>query len=111
MGKLFVFALSISLLMSSVLQAAVYKGQREFVRNCVVCHKEGQGFIATKRKIEWKSYTRAKGKKLLEVHLSSENAVKSHEYFEGRKFSKNIKHLEDFLLEYAQDSGNIPACN
>lgn len=111
MNKLFVVGLSISLFTLLTAHAAVYKGQREFVRNCVKCHKEGQVFIATKRKIEWKSYTKAKGKKLMELHLSSKKAEKSHDYFEGRKFSRGVRHLEDFLLEYAKDSGNVPACN
>lgn len=111
MNKFLMFVLSVSIFTSMSVSAAIYKGQREFVRNCVKCHKAGQSYIATKRKIEWKSYTRSKGKRLQEIHLKSDKAKKSHEYFESKKFSKNVRHLEDFLLEYAKDSGNIPACN
>lgn len=111
MNKFLMFVLSVFVFTSLNSSAAIYKGQREFVRNCVKCHKAGQAFVATKRKIEWKSYTKGKGKRLKEVHLESEDASKSHKYFESKSFSKNTRHLEDFLLEYSKDSGNVPACN
>ncbi|MCK9454344.1 MAG: cytochrome C [Sulfurimonas sp.] len=111
MRKFLMFVLLISVFTSLNLSAAIYKGQREFVRNCAKCHKAGQAFVATKRKIEWRSYTRAKGDRLKDIHLESKEASKSHRYFSSKKFSKNVRHLEDFLLEYAKDSGNVPACN
>ncbi|MBE0513825.1 cytochrome C [Sulfurimonas sp.] len=111
MNKFLMLVLSVVIFTSISASAAIYKGQREFVRNCVSCHKAGQSYVATKRKMEWKSYTRANGKRLKEIHLNSDKAKKSHKYFESKNFSKNTRHLEDFLLEYAKDSGNVPACN
>ncbi len=54
-----------------------------------------------------------KGQKLAEIHLDSSDpkAKKSQRYFKGRKFTKKAKHLKQFLMEYAKDSGNVPACN
>lgn len=113
MSKFFISILSISLFASVFLDAAVYKGQREFVKQCVKCHKAGQVFVATKNKREWNTIMKNKGEKLAEIHLQSkdESVESSHEYFQSRVFTKNSKHLKDFLLEYASDSGNVPACN
>lgn len=113
MNKVFIFLVSIFVFTSLTSTAAVYKGQREFVKRCVKCHKAGQGFIATKNKKEWKQLMNANGKKLADIHLDSKDtqAVSSHEYFNDRKFTSKAKHLKQFLMEYAKDSGNVPACN
>lgn len=95
----------------STLHAAAYKGQREFVRNCVECHDTGQAFVAEKRMRYWDKVTKRKGKELAEIHLKSKKAKKSWKYFKARRYEKMSRHLSDFLQEYAKDSGNVPACN
>lgn len=113
MNKFLIFVLSISVFTSIALSAAVYKGQGEFVKRCSKCHNAGQVFVATKNKREWNLVMKNNAEKLVEVHIQSkdENAEPSHEYFQSKDFAKNSKHLKDFLLEYASDSGNVPACN
>lgn len=113
MNKLFLFLLSIMVFSSLSLNAAVYKGQRIFVKKCVKCHKAGQAFVSEKKKRTWKKLMRKKGKKLAKIHLKSKNpkAKKSKRYFKSRKYKKKSKHLKQFLMEYASDSGNVPACN
>ena len=113
MNKFFIFLLSIFVFTSLTSSAAIYKGQREFVKKCVKCHKAGQGFIATKKKRTWKKLMKKKGKKLAQIHLKSgdRKAKKSHRYFKSRKFTRKTKHLKQFLIEYAKDSGNVPACD
>lgn len=113
MNKFFLFLFSLFVLTSLTSNAAIYKGQREFVKRCVKCHKAGQAFVATKKKREWKKLMSKKGEKLAEIHLESSDpkAKKSQRYFKGRKFSKKARHLKQFLMEYAKDSGNVPACN
>jgi len=113
MNKLFLFFFSIFILTSLSSSAAVYKGQRIFVKKCVKCHKNGQQFIATKKKRTWKKLMKKKGKKLAQIHINSKNikAIKSKKYFKSRKYKKKSKHLKQFLMEYAKDSGNVPACN
>lgn len=113
MNKFLISVLSLSIFASCALDAAVYKGQNEFVKKCVKCHKAGQAFVATKKKKEWNSIMKNKGEKLIEMHLQSKetDAEPSREYFESKDFSKKTKHLKDFLMEYASDSGNVPACN
>lgn len=113
MNKFLISVLSLSIFTSCALDAAVYKGQNEFVKKCVTCHKDRQAFVSTKRQKEWNSIMKNKGEKLAELHLKSQNpdAKPSHEYFESENFLKTANHLKDFLMEYASDSGNVPACN
>ncbi|MDO9266026.1 MAG: cytochrome C [Sulfurimonas sp.] len=113
MNKFLISILSIFIFTSLTVDAAVYKGQSEYVKKCVKCHKAGQAFVATKKKREWSALMKDKGQKLAEIHLESDDkgVEESHEYFESKIYSKNSKHLKDFLFEYASDSGNVPACN
>lgn len=113
MSKVVISVLAIFVLTSFSANAAVYKGQKEFVKKCVKCHKAGQEFVSTKKKREWTAFMKDKGQKLADIHLESEDkkAEPSHEYFSDKAFTKKTKHLKDFLLEYASDSGNVPACN
>ena len=113
MSKLFLFLFSIFILTSLSSPAAVYKGQRIFVKKCVKCHKAGQQFVASKKKKEWKKLMKKKGKKLALIHLKSKNpkAQKAKKYFKSKRYYKKAKHLKQFLMEYAKDSGNVPACN
>jgi len=98
-------------------EAALYKGQRIYSKKCIVCHKTGEAFIATKTKRQWNKLMKKKGKKLASLHLKSKKFKKAKKYkkfkkyFKGKKFTKKSKHLRQFLIEYAKDSGNIPACN
>jgi hypothetical protein len=91
--------------------AAIYKGQREFVTECKTCHKGGQSFFASYEVKYWKDMMDNKGEKLAYIHIKSEKAQKSWEYFKSTKYAKKSKHLKQFLVEYAKDSGNVPACN
>jgi hypothetical protein len=91
--------------------AAIYKGQKVFVKECVGCHNGGQAFIAKKTMRDWKKLMDKKGKSLAELHLKNKDAKDSWEYFESNNFEKKSKHLQQFLVEYAKDSGNVPACN
>jgi len=109
MNKFFFFL--IIFLTGTALNAAVYKGQKTFVKSCVECHESGQSFIATKKIREWKKLMKNNGSELAAIHLKSEAATDSWSYFESKKFTKDAKHLGQFLEEYAKDSGNVPACN
>ncbi|MDH4943698.1 cytochrome C [Sulfurimonas sp. C5] len=111
MGKFVFIALSILILSFSTADAAIYKGQKEFVKNCLKCHDSGQTFVASHKMKYWKHMMAKKGQKLAELHLKSEKAQKSWKYFESKKYTRKVKHLKQFLVEYAKDSGNVPACN
>jgi len=110
--KRIVFSVLLAALMTEVVsEAAVYKGQREFHKQCKACHDDGQEIAATYKRRTWKKMMENNGEGLAEIHLNSEKAKASWKYFKSKKYEKNSKHLEDFLVEYAKDSGNVPACN
>lgn len=111
MNKFFLFLFSMFVFTQLVSNAAIYKGQREYVKKCVKCHKGGQEFVATLKKKTWKKLMAKNGIKLAKLHLHNKEAKKSHKYFKSKKFTKKTKHLKQFLVEYAKDSGNVPACD
>lgn len=111
MIKYLFLAGSLLVLSFSSAHAAIYKGQKEFVKQCVKCHGSGQTFVSSKKIKYWKKMMAKKGKELAELHLKEPKAKKSWEYFESTKYTKKAKHLQQFLIEFAEDSGNVPACN
>ena len=111
MIKSFLLGCALLLLTVSTSEAAIYKGQKEFVKKCLKCHGSGQTFVASHKMKHWKKLMRKKGKKLAQIHLKSEKAKKSWKYFKSKRFKKKSRHLKQFLVEYAKDSGNVPACN
>ena len=108
--KLLLLMTAFALIFSLNLHAASYKGQRIYSKRCVKCHGR-QDFIESKKKRDWKRLMKHKGKKLAELHLKSKKAKKSWKYFKSKRFQRKAKHLKDFLVEYAKDSGRVPACN
>ncbi len=111
MSKFIFIVLSLAIFTLTSSNAAIYKGQRIFVKKCLKCHDSGQAFVATYKMKKWKKWMKKKGKPLADLHLKSKKAKKSHKYFKSKKYSKKSKHLKQFLVEYAKDSGNVPACN
>jgi hypothetical protein len=105
MKRLF-FLLAIFLITISA-QAAIYKGQRIFTKQCISCHADAQKFIASKTKSEWKSVV--SGNALAKAHEKSDKAKPALNYLTSKKYSKKSKHLKQFLVEYAKDSGKVPA--
>ncbi|MCI4406221.1 MAG: cytochrome c [Sulfuricurvum sp.] len=96
---------------SCALNAATYKGQKIYIETCKECHGGGQALAGSKKQREWKKIMDNNGEVLAQIHLNSKKAEPSWVYFNNRAYTKNAKHLEDFLVEYAKDSGNVPACN
>ena len=111
MVKFLLIFISITLLSLTSADAAIYKGQRVFIKKCLKCHKSGQNFIAKYKQRQWKKLMKKKGKLLAELHFKSKKAKKSWKYFKSKRYAKKSKHLKQFLIEYAKDSGNVPACN
>ncbi|WP_345993853.1 cytochrome c [Sulfurimonas sp. HSL-1716] len=110
-SRILFFIISTFFITQATSTAAVYKGQREYVKECRHCHGGGQGMSTSKNMRTWKKMLKDNGADLAAVHLKSEKAKASREYFSGDRFKKNAKHLRDFLVEYAKDSGKVPACN
>ena len=111
MRTLYATAVITLLAASPLLNAATYKGQKIYIETCKECHGGGQGLAGSKKQRGWKKIMENDGEKLAQVHLNSKKAEASWNYFSSKTYTKNAKHLEDFLVEYASDSGNVPACN
>ena len=111
MNKYLFLVLSFVFLLTTSSSAAVYKGQKVFIKKCLKCHDGGQVFVAEKKIRTWKKLMKKKGTALADLHLEDRKAKDSWKYFKSRKYTKKSKHLKDFLVEYAKDSGNAPACD
>ncbi len=105
------YVLAITVLGLGSAEAAVYKGQKVYIKKCRKCHGGGLEVAASKKKRTWKKLLKNKGEGMAKLHLENKKAKKSHKYFKSKKFKKRAKHLKDFMVEYAKDSGNVPACN
>lgn len=110
MQKLLFYVFCLTLLFSSSLNAALYKGQKLYVMKCRSCHGLGQVFIVAKKQREWAKLMENNGAPIANIHLRSKEAEETHEYFRGPGWERNAKHIREFMIEYAADSGNIPAC-
>ena len=111
MKNIVLILLALSLFTLSSSNAAIYKGQKEFVKKCLKCHEGGQTFVAEYKMRTWKKLMKKKGKALAQLHLKDKKAKKSWKYFNSKAYTKKTKHLKQFVVEYAKDSGNVPACN
>ena len=111
MNKFLLFLLSVVFLTLVPANAAIYKGQKVFIKKCLKCHEGGQSFVAEYKIRTWKKLMKKKGKPLANLHLKEKKAKKSWKYFKSKKYTKKTKHLKQFVIEYAKDSGNVPACN
>ncbi len=105
------YVLAITVLGLGSAEAAVYKGQKVYIKKCRKCHGGGLEVAASKKKRTWKKLLKNKGEGMAKLHLENKKAKKSHKYFKSKKFKKRARHLNDFMVEYAKDSGNVPACN
>jgi len=108
MKKFLFIVLFLALFTISSSNAAIYKGQRVFIKNCLKCHESGQNFVMKYEMKKWEKLMTNKGKGLAEIHLKSKKAKKSWKYFKSKKYARKAKHLKQFLIEYAKDSGNVP---
>ena len=111
MKRLAVGVCAVAFLLLSSSDAAVYKGQKEYVKKCRKCHGGGQELASSKTMEEWENIMSNDGTELIKFHLKDKKAKKALNYFEDKRFKKKARHLEDFFVEYAEDSGNVPACN
>lgn len=111
MKKLLIGVLIASIGTISVLDARVYKGQREYIKKCRECHGDGQKMLVEREIMEWEEMMESKGRNLAQLHLDDEAAKASWKYFESDRYKDKTKDLLDFMKEYASDSGNVPACN
>lgn len=101
-----------ALLGLTVLSTNVYadanKGQKLYAKKLKsVCGVSGAKFAATHSQMEWES---AKEEGTL-TDLFIGECPGGADVINSDKFQKKFKsHIYDFVYEYANDSGNVPAC-
>ena len=100
--------LLIFIITSLTLEASVFKGQREYMKKCKVCHGNGAKVAKAKTSEEWIRLFENGGSLIIKAHEKDQEAMK---YFGSERFKNRSKHLLDFLKKYAADSGNVPACS
>jgi hypothetical protein len=110
MNKMFFIVFLLSLISLS-LNASVYKGHKLFKMKCLSCHGKALDFVISKTTQEWEDWLQHKGKMVRNEHIQREDALESMEYFNSERYPTHVPHFRDFFLEYAADTGNIPACD
>jgi hypothetical protein len=98
---------AITILCSISAEAAIYKGQAAYGHDCRSCHPSEQELVTSKTQGTWKGFMAGHGQMLAQVHLTSAEAEASRGYFSSSKFREESRHLKDFFIEYASDSGKI----
>ena len=101
----------ILLFFTTALEASVYKGHKLFKMKCLSCHGKALDFVISKTTQEWESLVKEKGKYIRSEHIERKGAEDAVEYFNSERYPLHVKHFRDFFLQYAADTGNIPACD
>ncbi len=102
--------LVLNIFIMTTADAAIYKGQKFYVEDCQSCHPSECDIVTSKTKDAWQKMMKDKGRGLARVHLSYKKTEKSWEYFDSEKYKNRSRHLKDFLVEYAKDSGKVLVC-
>lgn len=110
MKKLIFLTIILTITFSS-LNGSIYKGQRYFQKKCLSCHGKALKFVTERTYDEWEEYLAEDGDVMYDIHKDNGAAEASMEYFNSRKYRRSMRHFRDFFLEYASDTGNIPACD
>ena len=97
-------------MMSSSAFADAAKGQKYYLK--FLKKKTGMNgakFATGHTQEEWKELFANDGEKFIAEY--SKKFPKLEKFFKGDKFkNKYMKHIADFVIEYASDSGNVPSC-
>jgi len=111
MKKVLVTAIALGAMFATSAMADTAKGQKLYLKACKSCHGNGVKGAALHSQAEWDKIFSNGAKQLIDVHVNSTKpeAAPSKAYFNGA-FKGHMDDLHDFLHEYGNDSGNVPAC-
>jgi len=101
-----IYMVCISIFMVVDLSAAVYKGQKYYKKRCAKCHGSGQAMAESKKMRKWKKLFRHKGLSVVAIHKDT----KANTYMLKKKTRKELSHLKEFFVYFAEDSGRVPPC-
>lgn len=112
MKKILTMAFAILIGMSFITTSAFAdpaKGQRyylKFMKETI--GKNGAEFSASHTQAQWEKLFENDASEFIEVY--SKKYPKAADFLKGKKFKKFMPHIKDFVIHYASDSGNVPAC-
>ena len=113
MKKIFAIVLS-SVLLVGILSSSAFadaaKGQKYYLKFLKKkTGLNGAKFATIHTQAEWKILFADGGAKFIAEYTAK--YPKLEKFFNGNKFkSKYMKHIADFCIEFANDSGNVPSC-
>lgn len=96
----------------SVLEARIdnydAKGMKVYKKHCKTCHGNAYQGAAMKTSLGWRKLFRNDAEKLIALH----HDIPEGEAIEALTKRKNkIKHLRNFLIQSASDTGVVPSCD
>ena len=107
MKKILVASMAIGMMLATTSAfASVEKGQKLYLKACKSCHGNGVKGAAMKSQAQWDKAFANDAKALVDAHAKD---PKAKAYFDGA-FKSHKNDLHEFLKEYGNDSGNVPAC-
>lgn len=102
------FLILVCLLFSCSFGAKSVAGQKYYLKQCSTCHGKGNRGGGLASGDEWKTYFSNGAKDMILFH---EDELEVLKYLKSEKFKNQQKKMLKFLLEFANDSDNIPSCN
>jgi len=109
MKKLIQTLLVISLMAATAAVADVKKGQKFYLKSFKSKFgMNGAKFASLHTMDEWSELFEDEGEGFIEKY--SEEFPRATKVLNSKKMQKKMTHLRDFVIEYANDSGNVPSC-
>ena len=107
--KSFIIMMTVVLLGASSLYADAAKGQKVYLKKFKSqFDMNGAKFAATHSQDEWEELFEDDAEGFIKEF--SERYPKAAPYLSNPKTLKKIMLIKDFVIEYANDSGNVPSC-
>ncbi len=109
MMKPFIIAMTILVLGAATLYADAAKGQKVYLKK-FKSHFDMNGakFAALHSQEEWEELFEDNAEGFIQEF--SERFPQTAPYLSNPKTLKKIMLIQDFVIEYANDSGNVPSC-
>lgn len=98
--------------LSSVLDARIdnydTKGLKVYTKHCKKCHGDPYKGAAMKKSLQWRKLFRDDAKKFIALH---EKLPEGGEIANLATRKSKMKHLKNFLVQSASDSGVVTSCD
>lgn len=113
MMKYYLTCMSILSLLVTGLEASASQGKAIYAKNCLACHISAKGMASSKSAKTWKElllFAEGPSNALSRIHLDTDEAKASWDYFKDDTYQQESKHLKDFFQKYSSDRGKHNSC-